>query len=170
MARIVWRGGAVTDLEAKMRVNSVATLARGDKMVHRLPELAQSGMPDDEVSRVLTHEGHRSPNCADKVLPVTVQRIRLAAGIKVALQRDRWHHDPGLFSVNDLASRLGIPVNWLYVQIRKGRLLIDRQPSGAYLFPNTSSVLDGVRSLRNHTISNLNLRICPPDKRGYQHE
>lgn len=36
MARIVWRGGAVTDLEVKMRVNSVATLTRGDEMVDRL--------------------------------------------------------------------------------------------------------------------------------------
>lgn len=127
-------------------------------------------MPDDEVARVLTHEGHRSPNCADMVLPATVQRIRLAADIRIAVQRDRWHHDPGLLSANDLAAKLGIPVNWLYVQIRKGRLLIEQQPSGAYLFFDASTVLDGVRSLRNHTISSLDLRICQPDKRGYQHE
>jgi len=169
-ARIVWRGGAVTDLEVKMRVNSVATLTRGDEMRDRLLELAQAGVPDDEIARVLTGEGHRSPNCADKVLPITIQRIRLAAGIQSGCQRDRWHHDPGLLSANDLASKLGIPVNWLYVQIRKRSLLIDRQPSGAYLFPDASSVLDAVRSLRNHTISSLDLRIYQPDKRGHQHE
>jgi hypothetical protein len=168
-ARIVWRGGAVTELDVKMRVNSVATLTRGKEMHDRLLELARAGMPDDEIAGALTHEGHRSPNCADKVLPATVQRIRLAAGIKVAVQRDRWHHDPGCLSANDLASRLGIPVNWLYVQIRKGRLLIDRQPSGAYLFPDASHVVDGVRCLRNHTISSLDLRICQRDKGGYQH-
>jgi len=130
-ARIAWRGGAVTDLEVKMRVDSVATLTRGDEMRDRLLELAQAGISDDEIARVLTGEGYRSPNCANKVLPITIQRIRLAADIKVAVQRDRWHHDPGLLSANDLASTLGIPVNWRYLQIRKSSLLIDRQPGGA---------------------------------------
>jgi DNA invertase Pin-like site-specific DNA recombinase len=170
LARIVWRGGAVTDLEVKMRVNSLASLTRGGDMRDRILELAQNGMPDDEIANALTSEGHRSPNCADKVLPVTVQRIRLAAGVKVAVQRDRWQHDPGLLSANEFASKLGIPVNWLYVQIRKRRLLIDRQPTGAYLFPGTPSALDAVRSLRDHTITCLDLRICQPDKEGHQHE
>ena len=37
-------------------------------------------------------------------------------------------------------------VNWLYVQIRQKHLLMDRQPSGAYLFENTASVIDGIGS------------------------
>lgn len=170
LARIIWRGGAVTDLEVKMRVNSVADLTRGDEMRDRLLELAQAGMLDDEIASVLTREGHRSPTSADRVLPITVQRIRLAAGIKVAVQRNRWQHEPSHLSANDFAARLGVPVNWLYVQIRKKRLLIDRQPNGAFLFTDASSVLDAVRSLRNHTISSLDLRINQPDEEGHQHE
>lgn len=126
-------------------------------------------MPDDEIAAVLTDEGHRSPDSADKVLPITIQRIRLAAGIKVAVQRNKWRHGPDLLSANEVANRLGIPVNWLYVQIRKRRLLIDRQPSGAHLFPNSPSVLDAVRDLRDHTIPSLDLRINQPDKEGHQH-
>jgi hypothetical protein len=38
-------------------------------------------------------------------------------------------------------------VNWIYVQIRQKRLLIDRQPTGADLFQDTTVVLDAVRSL-----------------------
>src|SRR5690606_2430108 len=68
LARIVWRGGAVTDLEVKMRVNAVSDLTRGDEMRVRVLELAQSGMPDKEIARVLTSEGHRSPDRADVVL------------------------------------------------------------------------------------------------------
>ena len=168
--RIVWRGGAVSDLEVKMRVNSVASLTRGSEMRERLLDLAQSGMPDDEIARVLTREGHRSPTSTESVLPITVQRIRLAAGIRVAAQRTRWHHDPSLLSANEFAAKIGIPVNWLYVQIRKKRLLIDRQPNGAYLLSDTPSVLEAVRSLRNHNISSLDLRINQPDKEGHQHE
>jgi hypothetical protein len=52
-------------------------------------------------------------------LPITVQHIRLAAGIKVEAERTRWHHDPSLLCANEFAAKIGIPVNWLYVQIRK---------------------------------------------------
>jgi DNA invertase Pin-like site-specific DNA recombinase len=167
--RIVWRGGAVSDLEVKMTVNSVANLTRGGEMRDRLLGLARAGMPDDEIAAVLTAEGHRSPNCAEKVLPITVQRIRLAAGIKVTVQRNRWCHDPSALSAAELAARLDIPVNWLYVQIRQRRLLIDRHPTGAYLFPNSPSVMDAVRNLRDHTITCLDLRISQPHQEGHQH-
>lgn len=169
LARIVWRGGAVTDLEVKMPVCSIAKLTRGDEMCDRLLELARSGMPDDEIAAILTSEGHRSPHSPGQVLPITVQRIRLAAGIKMAVQRNRWHHDRSLLSANDLAAKLGIPVNWLYVQIRKKRLLINRQANGAYLFPGSPGTLEAIRSLREHAITCLDLRICQHHKEGHQH-
>jgi hypothetical protein len=167
--RIVWRGGAVSDLEVKMKVNSVADLTRGTEMRDRVLELARAGMPDDQIAVLLTGEGHRSPTCAEKVLPMTVQRIRLGAGIKVSVQRSRWTHDASLLSAPELAARLNIPVNWLYVQIRQKRLLLDRQPTGAYLFRDTPSVIEAVRNLRNRTISRIDLRICQPHKEGHQH-
>jgi Recombinase zinc beta ribbon domain len=54
LVRIVWRGGAVTNLEVKMKVNSVARLARGTEMRDRVLALAHDGMPDDEIADVLT--------------------------------------------------------------------------------------------------------------------
>jgi hypothetical protein len=167
--RIVWRGGAVTELGVKMKVNSVSDLRRGEEMCDRLLDLARGGVPDDEIAAVLTDEGHRSPNCAEKVLPITVQRIRLGAGIKVTAQRNRWSHDASALSAMELAAKLNIPVNWLYVQIRQRRLLIDRQPTGAYLFQNSPAVMDAIRDLRNHTISHLDLRISQPHQEGHQH-
>lgn len=169
LIRIVWRGGAVSELEVKLRVNSVAKLAHGAEMRDKVIDLARRGIPDDEIAVALTNEGHRSPNCTTKVLPITVGQIRRGAGIKVTAARSRWFHGSDLLSVTELARRLGIPVNWLYVQIRKKRLLIDQQPSGAYLFEDVPAVMDAVRKLRNHTINNLDLRICQPHQEGYQH-
>jgi hypothetical protein len=40
--------------------------------------------------------------------------------------RTRWSHDTGLRGAPQLAVRLNIPVNWIYVQIRQKHLLIDR--------------------------------------------
>lgn len=169
LARIVWRGGAVTELHVKMKVNSIAKLTHGEELRARLLDLARTGMPDDEIAETLTSEGHRSPDCADKVLPITVQRVRLGAGIKISEQRNRWIHDPTLLSAVQLAARLNIPVNWIYVQIRRKRLLIDQQPTGAYLFQNSDTVINAVTELRNHTVSHLDLRITQLHQEGYQH-
>ena len=101
--------------------------------------------------------------------PITVQRIRHAAGIQVSKPRSRWSHDSRSLSAPELAAKLGIPVNWLYVQIREKRLLVDRLPSGAYFFQDAPAVLDGIQSLRDHTITRLDLRICEPHQEGHQH-
>lgn len=167
VVRIVWRGGAVTSLDVKMRVNSVAKLTRGAEMRDRAIALARDGMYDDEIAAVLTKEGHRSPTCRDKVLPITVQRIRRAAEIEVGQRDVRWHHEVGSLSAPELAAKLRIPVNWLYVQIRKKRLLVDRQPNGAYVFNDVAGVLEGVKNLRNHTLSSIDLRICQPHQEGH---
>lgn len=167
VVRIVWRGGAVTSLDVKMRVNSVAKLTRGAEMRDRAIALSRDGMYDDEIAAVLTREGHRSPTCRDKVLPITVQRIRRAAEIEVGQRNVRWHHEVGCLSAPELAAKLRIPVNWLYVQIRKKRLLVDRQPNGAYVFNDVAGVLEGVKNLRNHTLSSIDLRIYQPHKEGH---
>ena len=117
--RVIWRGGAVTDLEVKMKVNSIAKLTRGIEMRDRVLDLARDGMPDTEIATVLTSEGHRSPNCQEKVLPITVQRIRHAAGIQVSEPRTRWSHDASSLSAPELATRLNIPVKQLAHQAQR---------------------------------------------------
>ena len=168
--RLVWRGGAVSEIDVKVRVASVARLTRGEEMQSRVTELARSGMHDDEIAAVLTREGHRSPNSTDMVLPNTVQRIRYGAGLKGHVeQRTRWQHSAEALSANELARVLKIPVNWIYVQIRQGRLLIDQHSSGAHLFQNTPATIEAVRKLRNHEIDHLDLRINTPRKKGHSH-
>jgi DNA invertase Pin-like site-specific DNA recombinase len=167
--RIVWRGGAVTHLEIPRRVNAVTKLARGAEMRDRVLTLAGAGLYDDQIASMLTSEGHRSPNRDRGVLPITVQRIRHAAGIRVSPRRSRWTHSADLLTPPELAAKLRIPVNWLYVQIRKGRLLVHRQPSGAYLFNDIAEVLDGIQNLRTHKIDHFDIRICQPHQQGHQH-
>ena len=92
IVRIVWRGGAVSELAVARPVNGIAALTRGAQMQVRILDLARAGLHDDEIAVRLTQEGHRSPTCPDRVRPTTVQRIRLAASVKAATQRTRWRH------------------------------------------------------------------------------
>ena len=55
LVRIVWRGGAVSDLEVKMRVNSVTSLTQGSEMRERLLDLARSAAPKTHPEE--PHEG-----------------------------------------------------------------------------------------------------------------
>jgi DNA invertase Pin-like site-specific DNA recombinase len=61
LARIVWRGGAVSNIEVKMKVNSIAKLKRGIEMREQILDLAGRGMHDEDIAAALTFEGHRSP-------------------------------------------------------------------------------------------------------------
>lgn len=71
--RVVWRGGAVSELAIPRPVTGVASLTRGAEMRERILELARAEMPDEEIAATLTREGHRSPTCPDRVLPVPVR-------------------------------------------------------------------------------------------------
>lgn len=71
--RVVWRGGAVSELAVPRPVTSIASLTRGAEMRERILELARAEMPDEEIAATLTREGHRSPTCPDRVLPVPVR-------------------------------------------------------------------------------------------------
>ena len=167
--RVVWRGGAVSELSVLRLVTGIDDLTRGAEMRARILELARVEMPDDEIAATLTREGHRSPTCPHRVLSVTVQRIRLAAGLKMKAQRTRWRRPAGVLGVTAMAERLGIPSKWLYVQIRASRILIDRQPSGAYLFDDTPEVVAALRSLRAHAIERVDLRARQPAQEGHRH-
>jgi hypothetical protein len=167
--RLVWRGGAVSEIAVPRRVNGIENLTRGAEMYARILELAREGLTDDVVAARLTREGHRSPSCPERVLPVTVQCVRLEAGIKIARQRTRWDHDPGRLGVTAMAERLGIPAKWLYVQIRQGRIAIDRQTSGAYLFEDSPQTVEALRNLRNRAVERVDLRARQHDQEGHRH-
>jgi len=168
-ARVIWRGGVVSELTVKLAVARLTALTRGAEMRERVIALARADMPDEEIAALLTSEGHRSPTCAERVLPVTVRRIRQQAGLGPRTPRSRWRHSSDLLGIHALARRLNIPAKWLYSQIRTGCLLIDRQPTGAYLFEDTEAVIQAIRNLRDRTVDRIDLRPHQPNYTGYQH-
>jgi hypothetical protein len=156
--RVVWRGGTITELVVTLPVNAVTALPRYREMVGRIYALAHEGRSDDEIAHILTKEGHHSPWETDKVLPTTVQGIRLKNRIEVQRRQTRWPAVPGSLTVTQLADRLRIPAKWIYVQLRCGRIVTTREHSGRFLFPDSRNVLESVRRLRNHRVEKIDLR------------
>jgi hypothetical protein len=168
MVRIVWRGGAVTELEVKLPVTALAALPRHREMVARVRELALSGVRDTEIARRLTAEGHRSPGRAAEELPNTVRGIRRRQGIKQIAEPTRWPLVAGYLTITQATARLGLPKNWLRGQIRRGAVRTRRETSGRYLFPDGESTFEALRQLREKTIRRIDLTRSPPDSRGHQ--
>lgn len=156
--RIVWRGGATSEMAIAVPVATIASLARGEEMRLRILEMARAQIPDDEIADTLTREGYRSPTCPDRVLSITVSCIRRRAGIRVTTPRSRWRHGEGKLKVGEMAATMGIPEKWLRVQIRQRRILLDEPGTGAFLFDDTPATREAVAKLRNHHVDRIDLR------------
>jgi len=156
--RIVWRGGAVTELTVPMPVPTLHALSRGDEMETRALELVRAGVYDEEIARILTTEEYRSPGRQNEVLVNTVRGIRRRHGIKVAPRQTRWPTVPGCLTVTQVVERLGVPRKWLCERLRRGILQTTREASGRYLIPDATDALNDIRALRAGNIHHLDLR------------
>ena len=159
--RVVWRGGAASELTVALPVNSFAALPRGAEMEARALELARAGMHDEEIAQVLTAEGHRSPGRDEGVLRATARTIRLRHGIKVVRRCTRWPRVPGWLTVTDIAVQLQVPERWVRERLQSGAIRARREPSGRYLLPDRPETLDRLRQLRAGTISHADLTTSP---------
>ena len=105
--RLVWRGGAVSELEVAMSVNALAALPRHAEMVARVLALARVGVGDLAIAQTLAAEGHRSARHGTAVLPSTVRGIRLRHGLKLVPRQTRWPRVPGWLTVTGITERSG---------------------------------------------------------------
>ena len=74
--RIVWRGGETTTATLPVTVGSLARLSTAAEMEKEILKLVKQGKSDEDIARLLTQLGHRSPKHVG-VLPSTVRIIRL---------------------------------------------------------------------------------------------
>jgi DNA invertase Pin-like site-specific DNA recombinase len=167
--RIVWRGGEVSEVQVALPVNALAALPRGTEMEARVLELALAGMRDTEIARMLTAEGHRSTRRDLRILPTTVQAIRLRHGVKAAWHCTRWPRVPGWLTVTDVAARLQLPEKWLRERLRVGVIRTTHEASGRYLLPDRPDAMDALRQLRAGTIHQVDLTPSHHEKEGHHY-
>ena len=166
--RIVWRGGAVTPLEVDLPVNALAALPRAAEMEARVLELANTGMHDEEIVRVLEAEGHRSPRQAAGVHASTVRGIRLRHGSKATWRCTRWPPVPGWLTAKDMAGQLGVPEKWLREKLRAGTIRTRRDAGGRYLLPDRPDARQALLQLRAGALDQLDLSPSVVHQKGHQ--
>jgi DNA invertase Pin-like site-specific DNA recombinase len=154
--RIVWRGGNITTLEIPVPVGSFADLSTAVEMEKIILALSRNGKTDEEIAEHLTALGHRSPMQTDRVLPSTVQCVRLKH--RVFLKRSQSHprRVEGYLTIPQIARRLDISPHWVYDRINNGCIQVIKDPDiGLYLFPDEPATLEMFRDLKDGNLKNL---------------
>jgi DNA invertase Pin-like site-specific DNA recombinase len=153
--RIVWRGGAVSELAVPSTVGTLRDLHGFAEMETQILALETQGKSDEEIAQLLTTQGFRSPQ-RPRVLPSTVQTIRLQHGRLRRYRGPRPRHVSGWLTVSQLAMALGVKAHWVYHLIRRGQIIVTRDPATRlYLFPDRPDTLENFRRLQHGHITHL---------------
>jgi len=153
--RIVWKGGDTTTLKIPINVNSFAELSSADEMERIILDLSRSGESDEKISEHLTNLGYRSPT-QEYVLPNTVKIIRLKHKVFQKQSQSHPRRIQGYLTVPQLTKLLDLPQHWIYYQIDKGSIRIDKDlKTGLYLFPDTPETLQRFKKLMHGKLRQL---------------
>jgi hypothetical protein len=153
--RIVWRGGETTTFEVPVAVGALTDLPGAHEMAQQIRLLFAEGTSDDEMARQLTQHGYRSPS-RPAVLPSTVKGIRLKLGLMQNRSQSHPRRITGYLTVPQLAGALGVTPHWVYHQIKRGTVVIQRDAqTRLYLFPDCPETLEAFRQIRAGHLSAL---------------
>ena len=153
--RIVWRGGAVSELAVPCTVGTLRDITGFAQMEAQILRLEAQGHSDEAIAERLTSQGFRSPQ-RPRVLASTVQTIRLRHGRLHRYRGPRPRRVPGFLPVSQLATALGVKAHWMYHLISRGRIIVGRdEASGLYLFPDRPETLEALRQLRDGQVTEL---------------
>jgi len=153
--RIVWRGGAVSELEVPCTVGTLRDVTGFAQMEAEVLRLETQGHSDEDIAQRFTAKGFRSPQ-RPRVLVSTVRTIRLRHGRLHRYRGPRPRRVPRSLTVPQIAAAVGVKPHWVYHLISRGRIVVSRdEASGLYLFPDGSETLEAFRQLRDSQITEL---------------
>lgn len=162
--RVVWRGGAVSELDVPIPVASLRALSDYDPMVAQLLALEAQGLSDEEIAQQLSAQGFRSP-LRDAVIPSTVTTIRKSHQRRHRYGVPRNRRIADHLTVAQVAQHLGVTPHWIHYRIGRGKIQIDLdETTGLYLFPDRPETLAELRRLKAGAVPTVSY------PRGHQDE
>jgi hypothetical protein len=153
--RIVWKGHATREFAIPIPVNSFAELSHADAMERAIIQMAGKEHRDEQIAHLLTERGYRSP-LSPRVLPSTVQTIRLKHRILLKRQHSHPRVFSGFLTPPQLAKALGVTPYWIYDRINNGTITIAKDSqTRSYLFPDSKETIQRLVALKNGTTNSL---------------
>src|SRR5262249_11354244 len=103
--RVVWKGGETTEAQLPVTVGSWSLLSGSRKMEQLILKLARQGKTDEDIARILTKRGYRSPRNMT-VLRSTVQIVRLRNNQMRNRSQSHSRRVPGFLTLSQLTAKL----------------------------------------------------------------
>lgn len=145
--RVIWRGGASTDILVPVTVGAWADLSGAATMEQVILEQSARGRSDEEIAHELTSAGYRSPRAAT-VLVSTVRRLRQAHRLFQNRSQSHPRQIAGYLTIPQIARVLDISPHWIYHRIDTGVIQVEKDATTRlYLFPDTPETLERFRTL-----------------------
>ncbi len=153
--RIVWRGGALSELEVPCSIGRLADLSNFSQLETQILRLESQGKSDEDIAQLLTLKGFSSAHHAE-LLPNTVRLIRLRHGRLHRYWGPRPRRVSGSLTVPQIATAVGVKPHWIYHLISRDRIVVKRdEETGLSLVPDRPETLEAFRQLRDGAVSEL---------------
>jgi hypothetical protein len=147
--RIVWRGGAVTELVLPCTVGRLADWSDFRQLEAQILRLEARGKSAEEIAQVLTAQGVRSSQ-PPELLASTVKLLRLRHGHLHRYKGPRPRRSAGCLTIPQIAAAGGVKPHWLYPLLSRGRIVGQRDDeTGLSRFPDSPQTLEAFRQLRD---------------------
>lgn len=145
--RIVWRGGLVSEEEVRVPVRSLQYSPTERQVAERIRQMADAGLDTRQIIQQLNEKGLvpcRGGVFTRSILVMLKQRY----GIRSNCGKVRLGGLPGVYTVREMAKKIGIHPSRIYHQIGEGAVAISKNARyGAYLFPRTAQSVDQMKKL-----------------------
>ena len=153
--RIVWRGGAVSELEVPCTVGRLVDLSDFRQLEAQILRLEARGKADEEIAQLLTATGFRSSQHPE-LLASTVKLIRRRHGRLHRYKGPRPRRIAGFLTIPQSAAAVGVKPHWIYHLSSRGRIRVQRdKETGLYLFPERPETLKAFWQLRDGLLPEL---------------
>jgi len=154
-ARIVWRGGLVSERGVRLPVSTRRRSETEARIVARIEQLAAEGLRDSAIAESLNQEGY-FPCRGATFTPGIVLKLRCRHGLHVGLGRLRRGELPRGYTITAMARLLGVDPGWIYRRLHEGRIRIARDAQfGCYLFPQTREAVRRMKQLRRGQVEQI---------------
>ena len=145
--RIVWKGGDWTTIALDLPVVTYAEMGASRELIAEVLRRARAGQPDLQIATELTAAGYHAP-LRQGLSVGSVRRIRMQHGVLKRKTEFLRSGVPGWLSIGQAVTRLGEYPAWAYHLIRRGRLVIQRDPEfSLYLIPDDPKTLKQLKEL-----------------------
>ncbi len=153
--RIVWKGGDYTTLTVPVTVGSFNRLSNADVMEQLIVAESRTGTPDEDIARLLTAQGFRSPKW-NEVLISTVRGIRYKHRILHCPYQARPQRIAGYLTVSQVAQAIGVSQHWIYDRVHNGTITsAKKSPRGGCIFPDRPETLKQFKALKSGKLKRL---------------